>query len=159
MDESGCPGGGGRANWRFLTNHSAVLLRIAQRPRYQARRRRANDVGISQRAAQMILRDLVAGGFVTRRRVGRRNTYQIHAPGTFAPAGGCAYPTCSTFCPPTTPGAHGLAIARRADQAVAIVAVAGPVTPVAGVFVISRPDVSAASMIESSRLWSLMMSI
>ena len=158
MDESGCPGGGGRANWRFLTNHSAVLLRIANDPDIRLVDV-ANDVGISQRAAQMILRDLVAGGFVTRRRVGRRNTTRSTPPGTFAPAGGCAYPTCSTFCPPTTPGAHGLAIARRADQAVAIVAVAGPVTPVAGVFVISRPDVSAASMIESSRLWSLMMSI
>ena len=29
MSDSGRPGGDGRANWRFLTNHSAVLLRIA----------------------------------------------------------------------------------------------------------------------------------
>ena len=78
MDDSGCPGGGGRANWRFLTNHSAVLLRIAHDPDIRLADV-ANDIGISQRAAQMILRDLVAGGFVTRRRVGRRNTYQGHA--------------------------------------------------------------------------------
>jgi hypothetical protein len=78
MDDSGCPGGGGRANWRFLTNHSAVLLRIAHDPDIRLADV-ANDIGISQRAAQMILRDLVAGGFVTRRRVGRRNTYQVHA--------------------------------------------------------------------------------
>ena len=47
----------------------------------------ARDVGISQRAAQMILRDLVAGGFVTRRRVGRRNRYQIHASRHLRPGG------------------------------------------------------------------------
>ena len=77
MNDPGCPGGGGRANWRFLTNHSAVLLRIANDPNIRLVDV-ARDVGISQRATQMILRDLVAGGFVTRRRVGRRNTYQIH---------------------------------------------------------------------------------
>ena len=54
------------------------------------------------------------------------------------PAGGYGYPTCSISCPPTTRGAHRLAIAPRADQAIGIVAVAGPVTPVAAVFVISR---------------------
>jgi len=72
MSDSGCPGGGGRANWRFLTNHSAVLLRIARDPDIRLADV-ARDVGLSQRAAQMILRDLVDGGFVTRRRVGRRN--------------------------------------------------------------------------------------
>ena len=40
-----------------------------------------------------------------------------------------------------------------------MVLVAAPVTPVAGVFVISSPLVSAASMIESCMLKSLMMSI
>jgi len=86
MDESGCPGGGGRANWRFLTNHSAVLLRIANDPDIRLADV-ARDVGISQRATQMILRDLVAGGFVTRRRVGRRNTYQVHASRHLRPGG------------------------------------------------------------------------
>ena len=86
MDDSGCPGGGGRANWRFLTNHSAVLLRIANDPEIRLVDV-ARDVGISQRAAQMILRDLVAGGFVTRRRVGRRNRYQIHASRHLRPGG------------------------------------------------------------------------
>jgi hypothetical protein len=86
MDESGCQGGGGRANWRFLTNHSAVLLRIANDPDIRLADV-ARDVGISQRATQMILRDLVAGRFVTRRRVGRRNTYQIHSSRRLRPGG------------------------------------------------------------------------
>jgi DNA-binding transcriptional ArsR family regulator len=86
MNDPGCPGGGGRANWRFLTNHSAVLLRIANDPDIRLVDV-ARDVGISQRAAQMILRDLVAGGFVTRRRVGRRNTYQIHTSRHLQPGG------------------------------------------------------------------------
>jgi hypothetical protein len=86
MSENGCPGGGGRANWRFLTNHSAVLLRIAHDPDIRLADV-ARDVGVSQRATQMILRDLVAGGFVTRRRVGRRNTYEIHATRHLRPGG------------------------------------------------------------------------
>jgi DNA-binding transcriptional ArsR family regulator len=86
MSESGCLGGGGRANWRFLTNHSAVLLRIAH-DRDIRLADVARDVGLSQRATQMILRDLVAGGFVTRRRVGRRNTYEIHATRHLRPGG------------------------------------------------------------------------
>jgi len=86
MTDSGCPGGGGRANWRFLTNHSAVLLRIARDPDIRLADV-ARDVGLSQRAAQMMLRDLVDGGFVTRRRVGRRNTYEIHTKRLLRPGG------------------------------------------------------------------------
>jgi DNA-binding IclR family transcriptional regulator len=86
MDESGCPDGGGRANWRFLTNHSAVLLRIASDPDIRLADV-ARDVGISQRAAQMILRDLIAGGFVTRRKVGRRNSYMIDTSRYLRPGG------------------------------------------------------------------------
>ena len=86
MDDPGCLGGGGRANWRFLTNHSAVLLRIAHDPEIRLADV-ASDIGISQRAAQMILRDLVTGGFITRRRVGRRNRYQVHASRHLRPGG------------------------------------------------------------------------
>ncbi|HET7171245.1 MAG TPA: winged helix-turn-helix domain-containing protein [Gaiellales bacterium] len=86
MTETGCQGGGGRANWRFLTNHSAVLLRIARDPDIRLADV-ASDVGLSQRAAQMILRDLVDGGFVTRHRVGRRNSYEIHRTRLLRPGG------------------------------------------------------------------------
>jgi hypothetical protein len=63
-----------------------VLLRIANDPDIRLVDV-AHDVGISPRATQMILRDLVAGGFITRRRVGRRNTYQVHASRHLRPGG------------------------------------------------------------------------
>jgi DNA-binding MarR family transcriptional regulator len=38
----------------------------------------AQHVGITERAAQRIVADLVEAGYVERRRVGRRNHYVIH---------------------------------------------------------------------------------
>jgi DNA-binding Lrp family transcriptional regulator len=38
----------------------------------------AERVGITERAAQSIVSDLVEAGYVTRDRVGRRNQYEIH---------------------------------------------------------------------------------
>jgi DNA-binding MarR family transcriptional regulator len=62
--------------WRFVTNHTQVLLCIARDP--EARLRDvAEAVGITERAAQRIVADLVEAGYVTRVRVGRRNRYEI----------------------------------------------------------------------------------
>jgi hypothetical protein len=62
--------------WRFVTNHTQVLLCIARDP--DARLRDIADlVGITERAAQRIVADLIDGGFVKRERVGRRNRYSI----------------------------------------------------------------------------------
>lgn len=62
--------------WTFLTNHGHTLVCIARDP--DARLRDiAEHVGITERAAQAIVADLVAEGFVTRQRVGRRNRYRI----------------------------------------------------------------------------------
>jgi DNA-binding MarR family transcriptional regulator len=63
--------------WRFVTNHTQVLLCIARDG--DARLRDvAVTVGITERAAQRIVTDLVEAGFVERRKVGRRNHYSIH---------------------------------------------------------------------------------
>jgi DNA-binding MarR family transcriptional regulator len=63
--------------WRFLSNHTQVLLAIAHDP--DARLRDvAGTVGITERAAQRIVADLVETGYVARERVGRRNRYRIH---------------------------------------------------------------------------------
>jgi DNA-binding MarR family transcriptional regulator len=63
--------------WTFLTNHTQVLLAIAQNP--DARLRDiAEHVGITERAAQRILSDLVGSGYVRRQRQGRRNHYRIN---------------------------------------------------------------------------------
>jgi len=66
--------------WRFVTNHTQVLLCIARDP--DARMKTiADSVGITERAAQRIVRDLVESGFVERERVGRRNRYVINRKG------------------------------------------------------------------------------
>ena len=63
--------------WRFVTNHTQVLLCIARDPDVRLRDV-ATSVGITERAAQRILADLVDAGFVSRERVGRRNRYVIN---------------------------------------------------------------------------------
>jgi DNA-binding IclR family transcriptional regulator len=64
------------APFAFLTNHGLALLCIAQDP--EARMRDiAADVDITERAAQRIVADLVAAGYLDRERVGRRNRYTL----------------------------------------------------------------------------------
>jgi DNA-binding IclR family transcriptional regulator len=63
--------------WRFVTNHTQVLPCIARDPGVRLRDI-ADVAGITERAAQRILSDLVDAGFVTRERVGRRNHYRIN---------------------------------------------------------------------------------
>lgn len=64
--------------WAFLTNHAHVLLCIARDPQSRARDI-AEHVGITERAAQRILADLLAEGYISRSKVGRRNHYAINA--------------------------------------------------------------------------------
>ena len=63
--------------WRFVTNHTQVLLTIAQNPDIRARDI-ADAVGITERAAQRIVADLVEAGYIESARVGRRNHYTIN---------------------------------------------------------------------------------
>ena len=62
----------------FLTNHGLTLLCIAEDPRARLRDI-ASAVGITERAAQRIVSDLVASGYVEREREGRRNSYTVAA--------------------------------------------------------------------------------
>ena len=64
------------SGWTFLTNHGHVLVTLAREPDLRLRDVAAR-VGITERAAQAIVADLVAEGYVRRRRVGRRNAYSI----------------------------------------------------------------------------------
>jgi DNA-binding IclR family transcriptional regulator len=63
--------------WRFLSNHTQVLLCIQRDPdlRY---RDIAQMVGITERAAQRIVADLIESGYVESKRVGRRNHYRVN---------------------------------------------------------------------------------
>jgi predicted ArsR family transcriptional regulator len=64
--------------WTFLTNHAHVLLCIASDPEVRLRDV-ATTVGITERAAQRIVTELVDDGYLERRRVGRRNAYRVNA--------------------------------------------------------------------------------
>ena len=62
--------------WTFLTNHAQVLLCLAETPDIRLRDV-AERVGITERATQRILAELVEGGYVKTERVGRRNRYTV----------------------------------------------------------------------------------
>jgi DNA-binding MarR family transcriptional regulator len=62
--------------WTFLTNHAQVLLALAGTPDIRLRDV-AERVGITERATQRILAELVEAGYVKRTRVGRRNMYTV----------------------------------------------------------------------------------
>jgi DNA-binding MarR family transcriptional regulator len=64
------------SRWSFLTNHGHVLVYLSRNP--EARfLDLAREVGITERAAQRIVADLEAEGYVTRTREGRRNRYAL----------------------------------------------------------------------------------
>ncbi|MBQ0892621.1 helix-turn-helix domain-containing protein [Micromonospora purpureochromogenes] len=73
---------GSTRNWTFLTNHAHVLLAIARNPTARLRDV-AEEVGVTERAAQAIVADLEAGGYLHRTRVGRRNEYTVNPRGHF----------------------------------------------------------------------------
>jgi len=62
--------------WTFFTNHFLVLASVAGNPDLRVRDIAA-QVGITERATQAILSDLVLGGYVERIRIGRRNRYKV----------------------------------------------------------------------------------
>ena len=64
-------------DWTFLTNHAHVLLCVARDPGVR-HRDLAVQVGITERAAQRIVADLVEAGYLTSIRDGRRNRYELH---------------------------------------------------------------------------------
>ena len=65
-----------RKTWRFLSNHTQVLLCLHHDPNARLRDI-AQSVGITERAAQRIVADLIESGYVESERVGRRNRYRI----------------------------------------------------------------------------------
>lgn len=77
MDETLASDAGHRVLWAFLTNHFYVLACISRDPGIRLRDVAAM-VGITERAAQSMVADLAHAGYVTRRRVGRRNHYEVH---------------------------------------------------------------------------------
>ena len=67
----------GNKTWRFLSNHTQVLLCIQRDPDVRFRDI-AEMVGITERAAQRIVADLIDSGYVESERIGRRNHYRVN---------------------------------------------------------------------------------
>ncbi|GAA2082567.1 MarR family transcriptional regulator [Aeromicrobium halocynthiae] len=69
-----------RPSWTFLSNHGHVLVLVAREPGVLLTDL-SERVGISERAARSILRDLEDAGYLSRTKVGRRNRYDVHPDG------------------------------------------------------------------------------
>ena len=67
----------GNHSWHFLSNHTQVLLCIAADPDVRFRDI-AQMVGITERATQRIVADLIQTGYIDREKVGRRNRYHLN---------------------------------------------------------------------------------
>ncbi len=64
------------ASWTFLTNHAHVMICLSEYADISLRKV-AEKVGITERAVQRIVLDLETEGFLTREKVGRKNTYTL----------------------------------------------------------------------------------
>lgn len=73
-------GDGQPRGWTFLTNHTHVLLCLAQSGSLTARELSLR-IGITERSVQAILADLIADEYLTKSKVGRRNSYTINPQG------------------------------------------------------------------------------
>jgi DNA-binding MarR family transcriptional regulator len=65
-----------RRDWYFLTSHAIVLLKVAETPGATVREI-AESAAITERQTHRVLADLVEEGYVSRRRSGRRNVYEV----------------------------------------------------------------------------------
>lgn len=63
--------------WTLLTNHGRLLLLIAKEPGAKIKDL-ALSAGVTQRTAQGIVSDLEQAGYVSKRKVGRQNSYTVH---------------------------------------------------------------------------------
>ena len=64
------------SNWTLLTNHGHVMVYLGRNPEARLRDL-ALEVGITERAAQRIVNDLVEEGYLIKEKVGRRNRYRL----------------------------------------------------------------------------------
>lgn len=66
--------------WTFLTNHAHVLLCLSRGESLTAREL-GMRIGITERAVQVILSDLTEGGYLSKKKEGRRNLYTVNPAG------------------------------------------------------------------------------
>jgi len=70
------------ARWALLSGHGHVLVEIARSPGSRIRDI-APVVDLTERTVQAIVADLVAAGYLTRTRIGRRNHYTVNLDNPF----------------------------------------------------------------------------
>jgi predicted HTH transcriptional regulator len=63
--------------WTFLTYHGRVLVYLTKNP-HATCREIAQKAGVTERAIQKVICDLVGDGYIVRHRTGRGNTYKIN---------------------------------------------------------------------------------
>ena len=69
--------GNGDHSWAFVTNYAHVLVCLAADPGARLRDI-AKTVGVTERTAAQLVKDLERAGYLTKTRQGRRNQYEIH---------------------------------------------------------------------------------
>lgn len=69
--------------WNFLSNYGLVLTHLFQNPRATLREI-ARGTDLTERAVYQIVRDLEEGGFIEKKRVGRRNIYNVNESALFS---------------------------------------------------------------------------
>jgi hypothetical protein len=65
------------ARWTFITNHGLVLGYIAYNSSSPARVI-AQSVGITERTTHKLIAELEEAGYISRKKVGRKNQYQVN---------------------------------------------------------------------------------
>lgn len=69
--------------WNFLSNYGLVLTHLFQNPRATLREI-ARGTDLTERAVYQIVRDLEEHGFIGKKRVGRRNIYNVNESALFS---------------------------------------------------------------------------
>jgi len=67
-------------SWTFLSHHGHVLILLANNPD-DTIDNLALQAGVTSRSVTSILKDLEATQYITKRKVGRRNHYEINTSG------------------------------------------------------------------------------
>jgi len=66
-----------KSKWTFLTNHGRVFAYVAKFPQTTTRQI-AGKVGITERAVQKVIWDLVSDGYIILKKAGRNNNYAVN---------------------------------------------------------------------------------
>ena len=65
------------SEWSLLSTHGLVLLSVADKPETTTREI-ADNLGVTERSVQRAVSDLDGAGYIKRKKVGRRNRYDVN---------------------------------------------------------------------------------